>query len=184
MLKKFKSLFARKENQVKFTCSCCGKEYNEWPALVYSSPIYYSNLSDDDKKNIAELTSDICIIHHSDQVDRFVRGVLKIPIIESCRYLEYGIWVSLSETSFEDYQVNYNNNNREGGYFGWTSNNIQGYENTLSIASDVYLQQNGLRPLVVPHQSHDHPLVGDYYNGISMDEAQKRIDAVIQKPGN
>lgn len=181
MLGKLKGLFSSKEKVVKYKCSCCGKEHEEWPALVYDSPIYYSDLSEEDKKNIAELTSDICIIKHPEHTHRFVRGVLNIPVNDSCCHLEYGLWVSLSEKSFEDYQDNYNNDDREGAYFGWTCNNIEGYDTTLSIASDVLVQKNGFRPYIVPHDGNDHVLVNDYYNGISLLEAEKRINAVIQK---
>ena len=184
MLKKLKNLFARKQNQLKFKCSCCGKEHNEWPSLGYNCPAEYSYLSEEDKKNIAELNSDVCIIRYSDQTDRFVRCVFEIPVRDSCQSLSYGIWVSLSEKNFEDYIVNFDDKNREGCYFGWISNNIEGYESSLSIPSDVYLQPNGFRPLMVPHESHDHPLVHDYYNGISIDEAEKRINTVIQSSGN
>jgi hypothetical protein len=184
MFKKLKDFFTPKRKQAKFVCSCCGKEHDNWPALGYNSPTYYSDLSDEDKETLAELNSDVCIIRHSDQTDRFVRGVLEIPVHDSCQNLSYGIWVSLSENSFEDYVINLDNENREGGYFGWICNNLEGYKTTLSIPSDVYLEPNGLRPLIVPHQSHEHPLVDDYYNGISIAEAEKRINAVIQNSGN
>ncbi|PZR23403.1 MAG: DUF2199 domain-containing protein [Flavobacterium psychrophilum] len=184
MLKKLKGLFTSKSVDPKFVCSCCGKEHSEWPSLGYNAPVYYSILSDDAKNEIAELSSDFCVIRHNDQTDRFIRVVLKMPVHGHCRDMEYGLWVSLSEKSFEDYQDNYNDKNREGGYFGWTSNNLEGYENTLSIPVDVYLQPNGFRPLIVPHQSHDHPLVYDYYNGIPLVEAEKRINCVIQKSAN
>lgn len=182
MFKKLKELFLPKHSQVKFVCSSCGKEHDNWPALGYDSPA--SNLNEEERDKIEMLTSDCCVIKYDDQTDRFIRGVLKIPVNNSCQDLEYGIWVSLSEKSFDDYQANYNNNNSEGGYFGWIFNDIEGYSGTLLVPSDVCLQLDGLRPLIVPHQSCEHPLVYDYYNGISIAEAENRINAVIQKSGN
>lgn len=35
---------------IKYTCSCCGKEHEDWPALVYVSPTNYDTLSKADKK--------------------------------------------------------------------------------------------------------------------------------------
>jgi len=46
----------------KYICSNCGQEHEEWPALSYSSPAHYNDLTDEEKKNIAELDSDFCII--------------------------------------------------------------------------------------------------------------------------
>lgn len=180
MFGKLKEFFGVKK-PMEYKCSCCGKTHANWPALGYNSPDHYSYLSDDDKKGNAELTSDTCIINYPDRVDRFVRGVLKIPVQNTCRHLEYGIWVSLSEQNFYDYLDNLDNESRSGGYFGWVCNTIYGYDKSLSIPSDVLVQPNGYRPLIVPHESHDHPVVIDFYNGISIAEAEKRINAVIQK---
>ena len=47
---------------IKFTCSCCGKVHEQWPALAYSSPTNYEVLSDEEKQSIAELSSDFCSI--------------------------------------------------------------------------------------------------------------------------
>lgn len=109
MFKKLKELFTPKQNKIEFICSCCGKEHAEWPSLGYNAPVYYSYLPDEDKEAIAELSSVFCVIRHDGQVDRFVRVILKIKVHDSCLDLEYGVWVSLSEKSFEDYQGNYDN---------------------------------------------------------------------------
>jgi len=37
------------------------------------------------------------------------------------------------------------------------------------------------RPFVYPHQSYDHPFVDDFYNGITKEEAEKRINRVLNK---
>ena len=100
---------------IKYTCSCCGKEHEEWPALVYISPTNYDTLSEDDKKNIGKLDTDFCVITHSDQTDRFVRCTLTQKVIDHCEDLEYGLWVSLSDESFQNYSDNFNNKNH--GYF-------------------------------------------------------------------
>ena len=34
---------------IKYICECCGKEYEEWPSLTYSSPAHYHNLTDEEK---------------------------------------------------------------------------------------------------------------------------------------
>lgn len=136
-------------------------------------------LSADDKDKIATLKSDSCIISYADETNYFIRCVLFQDIIDSDTQLHYGPWVSLSEKSFNDYILNFDNNEREGGYFGWISNNLLGYENTTAIPADVYLRKNGSRPEIIPHEDFNHPFVKDYHNGISMEEAHKRIEALL-----
>lgn len=163
---------------MKYICSNCGEEHEDWPALTFISPHFYHILDNEQKKELGELDSDFCTITHS-RVDRFIRVVLKPKVNNHCNDLEYGLWVSLSEKSFNDYSDNYNNTSHEVGYFGYLSNNIPGYPSTLSIHMDVFTQPGNSRPIIVPHEDYDHPFVSDYYNGISKQEAESRIKAML-----
>lgn len=169
----------RMTTQIKYTCSCCGKEYYEWPALTFNSPDNYNVLSQVAKDNIAEIDSDFCIIRHPEQTDRFIRCTLTQKVTDHCRDLEYGIWVSLSEKSFDNYTENYNNDSHETMYFGWLCNSIPGYEFKESIPTTVFTQTGNQRPNIVPHQDFDHPFVRDYYNGITIQEAERRVKAML-----
>jgi hypothetical protein len=80
---------------IKYTCTCCGKVHEEWPALVYTSPTDYDTLSEEDKQNIAEIDTDFCIITHSDQKDKFIRCTLTLKVVDHCENLDYGLWVSV-----------------------------------------------------------------------------------------
>ena len=165
--------------QIKYTCSCCGQEHNEWPALTFKSPDNYDALSPEEKENIAEIGSDFCVIKNLDQTDRFIRCTLMQKVNDHCEYLNYGIWVSLSEKSYNDYSDNYNNENHETTYFGWLSNEIPEYEFKTSIPTTVFTRIGNKRPEIVPHEDFDHPFVKDYYNGISKQEAERRINAML-----
>lgn len=159
----------------KYTCSVCGEDHSEWPALTWPSPTPYNELSEEDKGRIGKLDSDFCVIAHQDQTDRFIRCTLHQRVIDHGGELDYGVWVSLSEKSFNDYVEHYNDNDHEGQYFGWLCNNIPPYGGTLSIPTTVRPRPNGQRPYVIPHEDHDHPFVHDFYNGISMEEAIRRV---------
>lgn len=163
---------------IKFIYSCCGNEHEEWPALTYNSPMGYHILSEDDKQKIAKLNDDFCEIYHSDQIDRFIRCTLTQKVVDNCQNLEYGLWVSLSEKSFQDYSENFNNENHETKYFGWLSNNLPDYENE-NIPTTVYTRLGNNRPEIVPHDDFDHPFVHDYYNGITKAEAERRINTML-----
>jgi hypothetical protein len=165
---------------IKYTCSCCGQEHEEWPALTYNSPTPYDLLSDEDKKNIAELDSDFCVIRHPEQIDRFIRGTLTQKVVDHCENLDYGLWVSLSEKSFQDYFDNFKNENHETKYFGWLSSDLPDYDFKESIPTTVYTLTGNQRPEIVPHEDHEHPFVRDYYNGITKVEAERRIKEMLE----
>ncbi len=77
--------------QIKYSCSCCGKEHVEWPALAFTSPENYNTLSQADKTSIAEIDNDFCIIKHHGQTDRFIRCTLTQQVHDHCEDLEYGL---------------------------------------------------------------------------------------------
>jgi len=160
---------------MSFKCSICDEEHDGWPALAFDAPLAYSQLTEEQKEKIAELDSDFCIIRYEDQTDRFIRCTLIQKVNDHNDGLDYGIWVSLSQKSFGDYQENFDNENHETGYFGYLSNNIPGYPATLNIYMNVYTQRGNSRPIAVPQDTFAHPFVTDYFNGINKTEAEKRI---------
>jgi len=166
-------------NTTKYICESCGQEHEEWPALSFVSPTSYDALSDEDKKNIAELDSDFCVIKYPDQTDKFIRCTLTMKVNDHCENLDYGLWVSLSEKSFQDYADNFNNENHETKYFGWLSNILLDYE-VASIPTTVFTRTGNQRPEIVPHEDFDHQFVRDYYNGITKKEAERRIAEMLK----
>ncbi|MDB5157434.1 MAG: hypothetical protein JWR50_2141 [Mucilaginibacter sp.] len=166
--------------KIKYFCSNCGKEHEEWPALAYNSPDSFDSLSDEEKEEIAELSNDFCVITYSDQTDRFIRCTLTQEVNDHCEDLEYGLWVSLSEKSFQDYSDNYNNKNHEVTYFGWLCNDIPNYTFDESIPTSIHTRKGNARPEIVPHNDFQHPFVFDYYNGITKAEAERRINDMLR----
>jgi hypothetical protein len=170
------SRFQKNKKLAEFKCSICGKIHDELPALGFMSPLYYEILDKKDKEEIAELSSDFCVINHENQTDRFIRTTLTVPINDVCQDLDYGIWVSLSEKSFNEYQTEFKNNVEGKTYFGMISNEIPDYEeSTLGLHVNVNVQGGGIRPQITLHRI-DHKLISDLENGISIQEAEKRIE--------
>lgn len=90
--------------------------------------------------------------------------------------MDYGLWVSLSKKSFLDYKENFDSPNHVSTYFGYISNQLSDYENTLSIKTNVERAIGDNRPEIFPHGDQmDNGFVADYYNGITLKEAEKRI---------
>ena len=164
---------------VKYKSSCCGKVHEEWPALTFTSPDNYNSLSEGEKASIGHLDTDFCTIKYEAQTDRFIRCVLTQKVNDHCEDLYYGLWVSLSEESYLDYEKRFQKESEETVYFGWLSNDIWGYEFAESIPMNVVSRNNGMRPELFPHESFNHSFVKDYYNGISKKEAEKRISDML-----
>ncbi|WP_448698992.1 DUF2199 domain-containing protein [Mucilaginibacter sp. AW1-3] len=164
---------------MKYICPECGKEHDEWPALTLISPDAYRGLTEDEKTTIAVKTDDFCMITYEDQTDRFIRVTFTQTVNDNCQGLDYGVWVSLSEKSYNDYADNYHNENHEVSYFGYLSNLIPGYEDKRSVKCTVFTRKGNARPYLVPFEDFDHPFVKDYYSGITLAEAEKRISNMI-----
>lgn len=162
-----------------YTCECCGQQHEGWPALTYNSPNNYYWLSGEEKEEIAVIDEDFCVIKYPEEVARFIRCVLFQKVNDHCQDLEYGLWVSLSEKSFQDYLENFDNENHEKEYFGWLSNDISGYEFSESIPTTVVTQKGNSRPVIFPHESFNHSFVKDFHEGITKAEAEKRIQNMI-----
>lgn len=165
---------------IKYICDCCGKEHESWPAITHNAPNSYNNLSTQEKEEIAVIDQDFCVIKYADDhIDRFIRVVFIQKVNDHCENLEYGFWVSLSETSFKDYLENFDNENHETQYFGWLSNYIPQYDFSNSIPTTVVTKSGNDRPEIFPHNDFDHPFVKDFYNGITKEEAEKRIREIL-----
>jgi hypothetical protein len=169
---------------MKYRCNSCGTEHDEWPSLTYASPDNYNSLSEEDKQKLGSLDSDFCICKHTEQVDRFIRCTLTQKVVDHCENLEYGLWVSLSEKSFQDYTDNYDREDYETKYFGWLCNRIPDYIFDESIPTTVFTRLGRQRPEIVPHKDFDHPFVRDYYEGIVKEEAERRIKAMLEIVNN
>lgn len=165
---------------MNFICKVCNENHDEWPALTYDSPSNYDQLSSDEKLSIGSLKGDLCIITYSDQIDRFIRCTMTQRVLDSCQALDYGLWVSLSEESFDDYSKNFDNENHQTKYFGWLSNDLPGYDFELGIPTTVITRSGNQRPEIIPHEDYGHPFVKDYYKGITVDEAEARIKDMLR----
>lgn len=152
----------------------------DWPAIAYNAPSIYHQLTDEELES-AELSSDLCIIKYPDETNYFIRAVLVQEVTDNCQDLEYGVWVSLSEKSFNDYAENYDNKEYETGYFGWLSNYFPDYDFEESIPANVIVNNKTGRPFIYPHDSFEHPFVHDFYNGISLEDAEERINRVLNQ---
>lgn len=161
-------------SSLSFTCAVCGEAHEGLPDVAFDSPIYYHQLSPEDRRRFALLTSDWCSIRDE---DFFIRTCLPVPIIDRDRTFMWGVWVSVSRPNFERYLRFFNEDppEGEGPWFGWFSNRIPGYPDTINLKTHVHLQPRGARPILELEPT-DHPLSVHSREGLPLDDLVRLVD--------
>ncbi|EGM70963.1 hypothetical protein SOHN41_00697 [Shewanella sp. HN-41] len=118
------------------------------------------------------LGDDLCHYEDEDGVHYFIRVTLEIPIHGIEDGFLWGVWVSLSKKSYDDYIETYNQSEIDSVYFGWLCNYLPYYKKTYALACDVYPQSHKQRPYIILHEV-DNDLYDDFKNGISIEKAQE-----------
>ena len=156
---------------MRWTCSRCGTEHESVPLdWGYDRPLYWDGPRNDEDW----LAEDLCTWTDDDgRRSYFIRGVLYIPIHDTDETLGYGVWSSLSENSFKRVYDLWDDPARvdEEPYFGWLSNSLPGYPETLNLPLDVVVDEVDGRPSLVLHDG-DHPLIDEQRQGISIERVR------------
>jgi hypothetical protein len=108
----------------------------------------------------------------------FIRGLVEIPVVDGDGPFAWGVWVSLSKTSFDRANALWHDPNRvsEPAYFGWLCDSLPGYPETLHLKTSVHSREIGVRPYV-ELESTSHPLALEQRNGITV----ARIRAIAEQ---
>lgn len=161
---------------MSYTCSTCGEEHHDLPAIGSAAPLQWSSEYENDTNSL--LTSDLCIIENRDY---FVRGVIQIPIRDSDQTFDWGVWVSHKKENFDLYRRHFNDGVQIGPFFGWLSTRIDYYdEDTINLKTMAHYQTNGHRPLITLEPT-DHPLAIHQRDGLTLADAWKIIHHYDQK---
>lgn len=156
-----------------WACSCCGLSYPGVFDLACGKPEYWLG-SDTASPNSALaqndniLTEDFCVQNGEHY---FVRTVLPLRIIGSQAVeFSYGVWVTLSPKNFELYAKSFDSGEQAslGPWFGWFSNRLAGYPDTLNIKTQVHPRDGGQRPWIELEPT-AHPLAVEQRDGITFD---------------
>jgi hypothetical protein len=157
----------------EWTCPCCGLNHGGVFDLACGEPAYWQGSADKSPNSAVRtsrnvLTEDFCVL---DGEHFFVRCVLELPIAgQPNASFGYGVWSSLSKKNFDLYLETFDSDGQSdlGPWFGWFSNRLKGYPDTLGLKCQVHPQGDGQRPLVELEPT-DHPLAVEQRNGISFD---------------
>jgi hypothetical protein len=114
------------------------------------------------------LSEDFCILNGE---HFFVRSILLMPILGAQNQsFGFGVWSTLSGNNFRIYVDRFDDGDYDGlgPWFGWFSNRLKGYPDTLNLKCQVHPRGNRQRPLV-ELEPIDHPLVAESRHGITLD---------------
>lgn len=165
-------------------CSSCGEVHQGVFDLACFRPDYWQG-KEEYQPNQAALESsnflseDFCVLEGTHY---FIRCVIEIPIIGySSQRFGYGVWSSLSEKSFEQYLSIFDTGEIEGvgSWFGWLSNRLKGYPDTLNMKCRVHPRAGRQRP-TIELEPIDHPLVKESIEGITAE----RLMAIYKEFGH
>ncbi|HAS8631743.1 TPA: DUF2199 domain-containing protein [Vibrio vulnificus] len=154
-----------------FKCSSCEEIHEGSPSFGFRAPDPYLE-QPEEVQNEGKLGSDLCYYKDEDGYHYFIRVILEIPIIGVEEPFMWGVWVSLSESSYNHYVEMYEQPDINRTYFGWLCNYLPYYETTYALATDVHPRLDGARPFIVLHET-DHELHEDFMKGIEISKAQK-----------
>jgi hypothetical protein len=160
----------------RWRCACCGEEYAGLPMdIALALPISWDDL-DADARAASQLDDDFCEVRYSSsQVDRFIRCVLALPVPGIADEFHFGVWVSVSERSWNIYRSGFDSGvYGEEGCFGYLMHEIPDYEGSYLLRADVFFQPENLRPSVILQEA-AHPLVAAQRHGIEVAQIERWV---------
>jgi hypothetical protein len=154
----------------RFKCPTCSKWHEGFPDVAYDRPYYVTEVPDAEFASRVFLTSDLCVL---DDTHFFVRSVLPFRIRGAEDDFYWGVWSTLSEQNFLRYQAAYDEDmSGWDAMFGYLSNELPGYPDTLNLKLSVQTQRQGDRPLLTLEPT-DHPLAVDQRDGMLLNAYSK-----------
>jgi hypothetical protein len=130
----------------------------------------------------SELGEEQCVIGEE---HFFVRGLVRLPVLDAEADFEWGVWVSLSRGDFLRMSDLWQAPGREAepAYSGSLATALPTYSpSTLDLRTLVHTQPVGLRP-VVELEPADHPLAREQREGITVARVQRLAELLLHPAG-
>ena len=160
-------------NDGSWICPECGTAHAGLFDLAFDHPEWWQGSAEtlpnaEVLSSDTVLTEDFCVIEGK---HFFVRSVLQLPVIGAAdTFFGFGVWVTLSKANFDRYIETFDTGDHGhlGPWFGWFSNRIRGYPDTLNLKCQVVPRDGRSRPYVELEPTH-HPLAIEQRDGITFD---------------
>jgi hypothetical protein len=162
-----------------YKCACCDKVSEGSPSLAFKRPDHWLQQSEA-VRAAGFADDDVCWYEDEDGMHYFIRTILEIPIHGVEDPFLWGVWVSLSKTSYQRYLDTYDARDLDDAWFGYLCSALPGYPSTWSLPVTVRPCPSGLRPLVSMN-SGEHALVTDSRDGISVARAQALAESILHR---
>ena len=135
--------------------------------MGYREPDHTTGICGPEREKRVVLTSDLCV---SDDKFFFIRCLLIMKVRRTDEDFAWGVWSSLSKENFLRYQACYEEDMSDWEpMFGYLSNRLPHYPDTLSLKLSVQTGSRGTRPSVQLEPT-DHPLAVDQRDGITLEK--------------
>lgn len=151
-----------------YTCRDCGQWHDEEAnCFIFELPLYALQVPEAEYARRVDASSDLCVV---DGEHFFILGNLDVKVRASDQFIRWSVWATLSKTNFTRACELWETEGREAepAYFGWLSNQVPGYPDTLSIRTMVQTQPIGIRPQIRVIED-SHTLTSDQLEGVSED---------------
>jgi hypothetical protein len=161
----------------EFTCSCCGEVHRGMPAFSARAPVSYYAIPEEERASRCKLGTDDCII---DGDKFFILGCIEVPVHGEDEPFSWGVWVSLSQTSYEQWRSCLGKKKRShmGPFFGWLNAVLKPYPTEDDIKTRVHLRDDGIRPYIELEPT-DFPLSVEQREGISPERAARLYEIMV-----
>ena len=152
-------------------CTSCGETHRGLFDLGCAKPDAWPDSEEYSPNSAAKdathcLTEDFCVLNGEHY---FVRCVLELPLVGAPgEAFGFGVWSTLSKKNFEIYQETFDSGEQGdlGPWFGWFSNRLKGYPDTLNLKCRVHPKAGRQRPWIELEPS-GHPLAQESRDGIT-----------------
>lgn len=156
----------------RFKCHDCEEWHEGFPDIVYDQPEYAAAVPDEERAARITLDDDLCVV---DGEHFFIHCILQLPVRGGSDLFCFGVWSSLSEANFRRYREDFDaDNSHWDPMFGYLSNNLPGYAQTLNLKLSIQTRGQGQRPTATLEPT-DHPLAIEQRDGIAL---EKLLDLV------
>jgi hypothetical protein len=155
-----------------WTCQCCGHTFDHLPMdYALKAPQNWFGIPETERESRSKLTDDVCIIDNS---EHYVRGCIEIPVAGCSELFIWGVWVSVSEQSFQRILEVWDATDveKEPPKFGWLCNWIAGYTEPVNIKCKVFIRAGTLRPGIMLEPTL-YPLAVEQHSGITLERVKE-----------
>jgi hypothetical protein len=154
-------------------CSACGETHQGLSDLACGKPEQWPGAEDKAPNSALDLadnflSEDFCVLEGR---HFFVRAVLELPIPgANGKRFGFGVWSTLSRENFVRYVGTFDSGEQDGlgPWFGWFSNRLDRYPDTLNLKCQVHPVSGRQRPRIELEPT-SHPLAVEQRTGISFD---------------